>query len=150
MTISWLVSLFERDLDRLKKEIELYSDEKIFWKTEKGIANTAGNLSLHLIGNLSHFIGATLGKNDYVRDREKEFSDKNIAKSEILLKLAVVRDTVSDVLQNLDEKDLVQTFPINVWGEEIDTGYFLIHLATHLNYHLGQINYHRRLLDVGT
>jgi hypothetical protein len=41
-----------------------------------GISNSAGNLCLHLIGNLNHFIGATLGNTGYVRNREQEFSSK--------------------------------------------------------------------------
>lgn len=147
MTISWLASLFERDLDRLKKEIELYSEEKNLWKTEKSIANSAGNLCLHLIGNLNHFIGGSLGNSGYIRERENEFSEKNVPRAQILEMLGRVRAMVNNVLNDLDEQDLAKTFPIKVWGDEIDTGYFLIHLSTHLNYHLGQINYHRRLLD---
>ncbi len=73
-----LIEIFERDLLKLKEEISLYKDENNLWVTEKQISNAAGNLTLHLIGNLNHFIGATLGHTGYVREREKEFSTKNI------------------------------------------------------------------------
>lgn len=147
MTTNWLAELFERDFKRLKHELESYKDEKKLWIVENEIANSAGNLILHMIGNLNHFIGATLGGSGYIRERDKEFSQKNVSKAEMMKMLEDTQTIVIKTLNKLHEKDLVKIFPIRVWGDNVDTGYFLIHLATHLNYHLGQINYHRRLLD---
>ncbi len=65
-----LSEFFERDIIKLKEEIVLYKDETNLWKVENKISNSAGNLCLHLIGNLNHFIGATVGNTGYVRQRE--------------------------------------------------------------------------------
>ena len=142
-----LIQLFKRDLQSLKSEIKNYSDETSLWITEKEIANSAGNLCLHLIGNLNHFIGATLGNTGYVRQRNTEFNLKDISRQELITKIDETASMIKDVLESLNEKELDKIYPINVFDEEMTTEYFLIHLFGHLNYHLGQINYHRRLLD---
>lgn len=141
-----LIAVFERDLNRLKDEISLYSDETKLWVVEKGISNSAGNLCLHLIGNLNHFIGAILGNTGYVRERDKEFSLKNIPASELLENIDKVKKVVLGTLPKLSDADIAKEFPFEVMGKKYPTGFFLLHLSAHLNYHLGQINYHRRLL----
>lgn len=143
-----LQSLYERDLNRLKIEIESYQNEDSIWKTDKDISNSAGNLCLHLVGNLSHFVGATLGNSGYIRNRELEFSLKDIPRTELLEKVERTINIVIKTLGQLKEDDLKETYPIEALGYPMTTEYFLIHLIGHLNYHLGQINYHRRLLDV--
>lgn len=142
-----LIELFERDLKKLRNEISSYKDEENIWKIEKSIFNSAGNLTLHLIGNLSHFICATLGNNGYVRDRQKEFLLKNISSNILVEEIEKLRREIKKTLLNIQEEDFDKIYPINVFEVEKSTEFFLIHLSTHLNYHLGQINYHRRLLD---
>lgn len=142
-----LRSLFNRDLNKLKTEIEAYQSEATIWKTDKNISNSAGNLCLHLVGNLNHFIGAELGKTGYVRIRELEFSLKDIPKAELIEKVTATTAMVDNVLSRLTPEDLEKEYPLVVFEDKMTTGYFLIHLVTHLDYHLGQINYHRRLLD---
>ncbi|MGB7200733.1 MAG: DinB family protein [Pyrinomonadaceae bacterium] len=141
-----LTELYERDLNKLKEEIELYADEADLWKTGGDIINPAGNLCLHLTGNLQHFFGAVLGGTDYVRDRDAEFSRKDVAKSELLADIDEAKNVVLATLEKLTEDDLAKPYPIEVFGGAMTTGFFLTHLATHLNWHLGHINYHRRLL----
>lgn len=141
-------SLFTRDLNQLKKEIESYQNEEAIWKIDKDILNSAGNLSLHLVGNINHFIGAILGNSGYVRNRELEFSLKNIPKTELILQIEKTIEVVHSSLDQLSEEDLKKEYPIEALGYPMTTEYFLIHLFGHLNYHLGQINYHRRLLGV--
>ena len=145
--IKTLDTLFQRDLENLKTEISSYKAEKNLWKISGTIKNSAGNLCLHLCGNLQHFIGAVLGNSDYVRNRETEFSRKNVPVKELVKEIELTTTVVEKTLNNLKEVQLKETFPINVFSYEMTTEYFLVHLATHLNYHLGQINYHRRLLD---
>lgn len=147
MLIAILQALFERDLLKLKTEIELYHDEKKLWYIEKSISNSAGNLCLHLIGNLNAFIGAELGKTGYVRNRELEFSLKDVPRKELLEKIEATKDVVRESLAAVTADQLVADYPLMVFKEKLSTGMFLTHLATHLSYHLGQINYHRRLLD---
>lgn len=146
MLANILLSIFSRDLIKLKTEIELYKTEANLWLVEKSIANSAGNLCLHLTGNLRAFIGAQLGNTGYIRHRELEFSTKEIPKAELIRQIEETIMVVSQTLNKLTEEDLNREYPVVVFAEKMTTGYFLVHLATHLGYHLGQINYHRRLL----
>lgn len=142
-----LSELFERDLQRLKNEIEMYKDEDNLWVVKEGISNSAGNLCLHLLGNLSHFIGGVLGRTGYVRHREDEFSLKNIPRRDLITNIENCRLIVKTTLQKLATEDLEKEFDQQVFNKPVTTGMMLMHLTTHLTYHLGQINYHRRLLD---
>jgi hypothetical protein len=147
MLIFTLKTIFNRDLHRLRDEIALYKSEDALWMVETGISNSSGNLCLHLIGNLSTYIGKEIGHVDYTRDRALEFSLKNIPKSELLKKLDETISIVNSSLDRLTEEELINDYPVNVFDEKMSIGYFLVHLTSHLTYHLGQINYHRRLLD---
>ena len=142
-----LSGIFERDLNRLLTEINLYKDEDNLWLVKEGISNSAGNLCLHLLGNLNHFIGATLGHTGYVRYRDDEFSLKNILRQDLVINIKNCILIVKDTLKDLPEEELEKDFPLEVLGKKDSTEFILVHLATHLTYHLGQINYHRRLLD---
>lgn len=147
MLIETLKSLFTRDLLKLRSEIELYKKEDNIWKIEKNISNSAGNLCLHLIGNLNTYIGKEIGKTGYVRNRDLEFSLKNVPQKELLSKIDETILVIKISLDNLDESNLESEYPILVSDKKTSTEYMLVHLATHLTYHLGQINYHRRLID---
>ena len=148
MTIEILKSLYNRDLNKLKVEIESYQNEESLWKIDKNISNSGGNLCLHLLGNLNTYIGAELGKNGYLRQRDLEFSLKDIPKTELLEMLETLIEIVNSTLEKLSDEDLKKDYPTEPLGYKMSTEYFLIHLLSHLNYHLGQINYHRRLLDI--
>jgi uncharacterized damage-inducible protein DinB len=141
-----LIELYDRDLDKLREEIGQYSDEADLWKTTEGITNSAGNLCQHLTGNLQHFFGATLGSTGYVRDRDAEFESKGSSREELLANIDSCKTVIRETLEKLTVEDFAKTYPIEVFGQPITTGHFLTHLTTHFNYHLGQINYHRRLL----
>ena len=147
MLLEILIELFRRDLNKLKTEIELYKDEKNLWLVHKDITNSAGNLCLHLVGNLNAFIGTELGETGYVRKRDLEFSLKDIPRVELIRQVDDTIIMIENVLNKLTVKDLSKYFPIDVFKEKMTTEFFLVHLSTHLAYHLGQINYHRRLLD---
>lgn len=147
MILNTLKTLFKRDLEKLKIEIESYSKEETIWIIDKGISNSAGNLCLHLIGNLNAYIGVGLAKTTYVRQRDLEFSLKDIPKSELIRKIEETIEIVELGLSNLNATQLNNDFPIVIWDNPTEMEFTLIHLTTHLNYHLGQINYHRRLLD---
>ena len=147
MMTDTLIELFERDLQKLKNEIDLYKAEENLWLVKEGIANSAGNLCLHLIGNLNHFIGATLGNTGYVRHREDEFSLKNIPRQDLVTNIDNCVLIVKTTLQKLTANDLEKDFPLEKHGAIVTTAHMLLHLFGHLSYHLGQINYHRRLLD---
>jgi uncharacterized damage-inducible protein DinB len=145
--IETLKFLFDRDLNKLKLEIESYQNEGKIWEIDKSISNSAGNLCLHLIGNLNTYVGAQIGKTNYIRNRELEFTDKNVPKAILLAKVEATMKTVNEALDSITETDLKSEHPYLVFESKTSVEYLLLHLTTHLAYHLGQINYHRRLLD---
>ena len=140
--------VMQRNLQQLKKEMAAYENEKDLWLMAGEIPNSAGNLCLHLCGNLQHYIGTVLGDSGYVRQRDAEFSTKNVSLQELLLLIDATMEGVSNTLGNLPAESLAKNYPEQIFSTPMTTEYFLIHLASHLGYHLGQINYHRRLLAV--
>jgi len=139
-------TILERDLKRLEEEISLYPSEETLWTIAGTIKNPAGNLCLHLCGNLQHYIGAVLGGSDYIRNRDREFAVRNISRDTLISEIQKTRVAVRSALEKLDPNILDDTYPEQVFSYSMTTSYFLIHLASHLGYHLGQINYLRRLL----
>lgn len=147
MLTKTILALFNRDLLRLKNEIDLYKIESNIWAIDNSISNSAGNLCLHLLGNLNTYIGAEIGKTGYIRQRPLEFSSKNIPRKTLIASIENVIQVVNESLLLLSEEDFKNEYPILVFEQTCSYEYLLIHLTTHLTYHLGQINYHRRLLD---
>lgn len=142
-----LIEIFDRDLAKLKAEIEAYENEGDVWSVEGEIPNSAGNLCLHLAGNLRHFFGAILGGTGYMRDRDAEFASKFVPRAQLVEEVEAATSDVRSVLEKITDEDLKKNYPIEVFGHPMTTEFFVVHLATHLNYHLGQINYHRRFLS---
>jgi uncharacterized damage-inducible protein DinB len=141
-----LLALFKRDLEKLVLELEAYESEAKIWVRVGEIKNPAGNLVLHLHGNLNHFVGKILGKLEFVRDREAEFSRTDLPRAELIAMVQATIAMLEAVLPALSPEDLEQPYPLEVLGYPMTSGYFLIHLYGHLNWHLGQVNYHRRLV----
>jgi uncharacterized damage-inducible protein DinB len=142
-----LLDLFKRDLPKVTVEIEAYSDDELIWKVAEGTNNSAGNLALHIAGNLQHFFGATLNNSNYVRDREFEFNGK-VSRQKLLDELKAALMSVSETLDGMSDEQLQADYPIQPFGKAMTTEWFFTHLYAHLLYHLGQINYHRRILDL--
>jgi len=147
MLTDTLIALFQRDLNKIIEEINMYKAESNLWKVEGTITNSAGCLCIHLIGNLNHFIGAILGNSGYIRQRDLEFSIKDIPRSELIAQIKNTIVVIENTLESLTASDLHSAYKLQVFNEVMTTEYFLVHLNTHLSYHLGQINYHRRLID---
>ena len=147
MLTETLIKLFNRDLSKIIEEINLYNDETNIWKIDGLIANSSGTLVLHLLANLNHFIGSILGNTGYVRDRGAEYELRDIPKLELIKQLEDTIVVIENTLSNITIEDLQAEYKPQVFKEPMTTEYFLVHLASHLAYHLGQINYHRRLLD---
>src|ERR1700761_1203590 len=146
MLNSILASFYERDLRRVIEEIGLFKEEKDLWKTTGSIKNSAGNLALHLIGGLNYLIGNLLAQTGYVRDRDKEFSEKDVERKELIKRLEELIALITDTLNALTPEQLETAFPILFDGAKNSKTYVLVQLLAHLNYHLGQINYLRRTL----
>jgi hypothetical protein len=147
MLTQTLQALFNRDLIKLKEELELYQNEANIWHIDRDILNSAGNLCLHLVGNLNTYIGGVLGHSGYNRNRPEEFLSKHIPKNELISKIKQTIAVIDATLPLITDTQMQSEYPQEVNGGKLTTGYFLVHLAMHLSYHLGQVNYHRRLLD---
>ena len=147
MVIDTLQQLYKRDLTQLKTEITSYTKEENLWVVNGAITNSGGNLCLHLLGNLNAFIGAQIGNTGYVRDREFEFAGKDVSIASLTRQIDDTIIVVQKALALVDQNLLASEYPIKVFKEPMTYEFFLIHLSSHLTYHLGQINYHRRLLD---
>ena len=122
--LTTLRTLFARDLTKLAQEIEAYRNEENLWRTAPGISNSAGNLCLHLVGNLSAFIGAELGRTGYVRHRDLEFSRRDVPRAELLRQVAETRAVVEAALAALPAEQLQAEYPVPVFGATNDHGIF--------------------------
>lgn len=142
------INKFDSCLDQLVDEMNTYANEDQLWLVTDGINNSAGNLAVHLIGNLNHFIGAVLGQSGYVRQRDLEFSIKHKPRKEIIQEIMYIKDFLPKILSQLTETDYFSQYPFEFPKPEFKptTFEFLMHLLWHLSYHIGQINYHRRIL----
>lgn len=135
-----------RDLEGLQRQVSLYPDDESLWKVAPGIANSAGTLVLHLAGNLRHFCGAVLGGTGYERNRDAEFSTRGLSRAELESEARATIDDVEAALNTITADQLEAVYPVPLREMRVRTADFLVHLAVHLGYHLGQIDYHRRLL----
>ncbi len=144
--IESIAKLIDRDLVKLSQELNQYPDEKSIWIVKPGINNSAGNLCLHLCGNLQHFFGAILSKTGYIRNREHEFAATDVPKTELLKEIEITRATVKETLESFKPSLLLKEYPEKVFEHPMTCMHFFAHLTAHLGYHLGQVNYHRRLL----
>lgn len=143
-----LATLFERDLNKLIEELRAYPSEESVWQVREGVTNSAGTLALHLAGNLRKFIGDDLGGVPYQRDREAEFSRRDVPRAELIAGLEAARDVVGSTLRSLTDEQ-GQRVPAHLppaFPPETTVSTFLLHLYGHLNWHLGQVNYLRRIV----
>jgi hypothetical protein len=141
-----VAAILDRDLRTLRREVEAYADERDLWRRVPGITNVAGTLVLHLAGNLQHYFGALLGRTGYVRDRPAEFARRDVPRAELLKLIEAARAAVKDGLAGLVPSQLAAEFPETVGGSRVATGEYLVHLTSHFAYHLGQVDYHRRMV----
>lgn len=150
MNIAYLKTMLARDLRAVKREIEAYPDEASVWRVIPGTPNTGGTLALHLAGNLQHFFGAILARDGYVRDRDAEFARRDVPRRELLAGLDAALSSVDRTLDALGSAVRDGAYPEPIAKRTVPTEAFLLHLATHLAYHLGQIDYHRRAVTGDT
>jgi uncharacterized damage-inducible protein DinB len=141
-----LLVLFRRDLRCFIREVELFPDDATLWRTLPGIGNSAGNLALHVAGNLRHFVGGVLGGTGYQRNREREFAQRDGTRMAVSAELEVAANDLQAALEKLTPELLAAPYPVSVAGRRPATGRFLVHLAAHLAFHLGQAGYLRRAL----
>ena len=143
----WIATVMTRELKALRREVESYPSDAKLWESAEGITNPGGNLVLHLAGNIQYFVGAVLGGNGYKRYRDAEFGSRDLPKTELLREIDGALAAVETGMSKVNDADLKQPFPEAVGGVTPTTGAFLAHLAVHLGYHLGQVDYHRRIIS---
>ena len=137
----------ESGLEKLRAEIEQFSSDEALWAPAEGTKNPAGTLCLHLLGNLDHYIGAKLGNTGYVRDRPSEFTTRGVTRAELIKKVDETYDTMQKALLSLSAEKFDEKYPDEETTVSRTVAEELIHIVMHFNYHLGQINYYRRLTD---
>jgi len=141
-----LAALFRRDLTRLAQELRAFTDDGPLWTKPPGIGNSIGNLVLHLEGNLREYIGRQLGGVPYTRQRDREFSETGLTLNDLRARVEPLATLIPDILACLSEADLNRLYPEEPFNSPISTTQYLVHVNGHLNYHLGQIDYLRRIL----
>jgi hypothetical protein len=146
MKIDDIQLLLSRELESFAKEIEMFPDDETVWVTVAGISNSAGNLALHICGNLKHYVGSIFGGSGYVRNRELEFSTRAGSRKDLISEIRSTIEVVTDILPRLSERTLAEVYPEKVGGNELPCHLFLLHLCTHTAFHLGQAGYLRRII----
>jgi uncharacterized damage-inducible protein DinB len=139
-------AILRRDLDAVHRSVEAYPDDASLWAERPGLPNSGGTLVLHLAGNLQHFVGAVLGGSGYRRDRPSEFSRRDVPREALVAEIETAQRAVERALSAMPDEAFEQPYPESIGGRTVATGDLLVHLAVHLAYHLGQIDYHRRLV----
>src|SRR4030095_2721118 len=142
-----LANFYERDIKKLIEELNLFKNEENIWKIQGSVKNSAGNLALHIAGGLNHFFGATLAKTGYVRNRDLEFTKKDVPRTELVRQLEEVIPIVTKTIKVLSSEQMEADFPIFFDKPNTSTGYVIVSLLAHLSYHMGQVNYLRRILE---
>ena len=139
-----LVAEFERrvlveGVDRLERCLELLSEEDVWWRPNEA-SNSAGNLVLHLEGNVRQWILTGLGGQPDERQRSREFAARGpIPKAELLARMRATLGEVKNVLDGLDLTALAA--PRQVQGFAENGVSILVHVAEHFSYHVGQVSY---------
>ena len=139
-------AVLRRELRAVRRSVDAYPDDAALWELRPGLPNAGGTLALHLAGNLQHYVGAVLGRSGYVRDRDAEFSRRDVTRADVQAELAAAERAIDDGMRALREDRLDEPYPEPLSGHRLATRDFLLHLAAHLAYHLGQIDYHRRVV----
>ena len=146
MLRSAISTVLLRELGAVRRSIEAYPDDTSLWAERPGIPNAGGTLALHVAGNLRHFVGLRLGQIAYARDRDAEFSRRDATRAAIVAEIDAAREAVERALAATSDTMFEAPYPEPVAGRNVSTGAFLVHLVAHLAYHLGQLDYHRRVV----
>lgn len=146
MLVDAVCAILDRDLQALAREVQAYPDDASLWQLPEGVLNSTGTLVLHLTGNIQHYVGARLGGTGYVRDRAAEFAARDVPRATLLRQIEAASAAVRVAADKLDDDTLRADFPEVVAGMRVAVGEYLIHLVSHFDYHLGQVDYHRRMV----
>ena len=146
MLVEAVCAILDRDLQALAREVMAYPDDATVWQVPEGAVNSTGTLVLHLSGNIQHFLGARLAESGFVRDRPAEFSSRGVPRAALLRQIEAAPTAVRAAADRVTDESLTGDYPEVVGGMRVAAGEYLIHLVSHFGYHLGQVDYHRRLV----
>ena len=144
MLNSTLANFYERDIRKMIEEVNLFGNEEHLWQTQGTVRNSCGNLVLHIIGGMNYLIGTTLAHTGYIRDRDLEFLRKGVGRKDLVVQLEQLIPMINETLNTVS---LEENYPHTFDDATRTNGYVLVQLSLHLNYHLGQVNYLRRILE---
>jgi uncharacterized damage-inducible protein DinB len=133
--------VFLRDdyLPKLLHCVEKMSDEDLWWRPNE-VSNSAGNLILHLCGNMRQWIVSSIGRVEFNRDRNAEFAARGpVPKAHLVAGLKEAIGEVDAVLAALKSERLLDRFKVQKY--EVSTLQAVYHVVEHFGYHLGQILY---------
>lgn len=137
----------EEYLDKIRLAVERLSEDQLWWRPAPG-TNSAGNLILHLCGNLSLWLLAGVGGRPFERHRAEEFSaDRTHGKAELLARLEEVVAACRGVLAAVEPADLER--PAAIQGYETELLDAVVHAVEHMSYHTGQIVWIAKELGAG-
>ena len=132
-----------QNLPHIVKCLQQLSEEEIWWRPNPA-SNSAGNLALHVCGNIRQWIISGLGGAPDKRHRDLEFSERGpIARRALVTQL---RRTIRDacrVLVKLNDESLAREYSIQ--GYHVTGMYAVFHVTEHFGYHAGQIIYITKL-----
>ena len=141
-----LRAVMVRELRAVANEVRAYPSDEALWRMVPGVANSGGTLALHLAGNLQHFVGKVLGGSAYVRDREDEFGRRGTSRAAVVQEIDAAIAAVEAALAPTNAVQWSAEYPLEVGGRRLTSARFALHLSVHLAYHLGQMDYHRRIV----
>jgi uncharacterized damage-inducible protein DinB len=150
MNAATLELLITRELRAFRRELDAYPDDASVWRVIPGVPNTGGTLALHVAGNIQHFIGAIVGRDGYVRDRDAEFARRDVPRAELIAGLDAAIRAVERTFSSASDDLMQGAYPEPIATRTVAAADFLVHLVAHLAYHLGQIDYHRRAVTGDT
>ncbi|HUG39484.1 MAG TPA: DinB family protein [Longimicrobiales bacterium] len=150
MVAARIRNVLVRELGAVAREVAAYPSDELLWREVPGLPNPGGTLALHLAGNLEHYVGAVLGGTGYVRDRDAEFATRGLTRAEVRARVEAAAAAVDRSLTSATGAQVEGEYPEMVAGQRVRTADFLVHLVSHLGYHLGQLDYHRRMVAPDT
>jgi uncharacterized damage-inducible protein DinB len=138
------IRVFEESVPRIKKCLAELSDEEIWWRPNEN-SNAIGNLVLHLCGNARQWILSGIGGAPDMRERQKEFDQRDIIpKADLLQLLDNLILEITDLLPKITTKELLRVRPVQIYQDTAVS--ILIHVIEHFSYHVGQMTVIVKLL----
>jgi uncharacterized damage-inducible protein DinB len=145
--------LREDYLVKITAALEEITEEQLWWRPNEA-SNSAGNLLLHLSGNVRQWILAGVAGQKDVRDRASEFTARSgRSKAELLELLTATLDEVDAALDAIEKEAAASDAPLQrichpqrYTQSVLDAVY---HVVEHFSYHTGQIVYIAKLLAGG-